>query len=326
MKILKKFGMVFVLMLACSAFFIAACNNGEGNNGENKTILDLIQADGRPNYDDKFDFESGYEQGGAPEAPIIIPADPGGNNVLRMEAEKAEVKNLVNSSGNAVTIHALEHYRFDTRLSGCIATANVSKSNKTQLIFTFESDKSYSGVKVTMRFGSHPQNQTASISSLVTITCNDNNVTPSQSVNWKNDTEYCGSQYMRFNEYEFEIQTEVGENQLIFTYNGQNNGGNLDYVEIHDTACALTDKTHGWYDTASKWEITTYPTETANGQITVTGNKLDDSGIGTSKYPLLPLSEANGYKKETVNGQTIYSFSVLGQTFRITSDGKAYAE
>ena len=162
------------------------------------------------------------------------------------------------------------------------------------------------------------------IGSLVSIECNGADVTPDAHVDYDNDKQYCNSTYMRFNEYEFKIETCVGDNQIIFTYTGGNNGGNLDYIEIKNSDCVLTDKTPGWQDTESEWEIVQAPTASSNGKISVTSLKPNGTDTATNEYEMLPLSEENGYTKSSIGGKDVYFISVIGNTFGFYEDGTEY--
>ena len=362
---MKKIAAVLLCLFIAvpSALAFSACGGQEippppEQSGGSLGWDDIYDPD-RPDTD--FDYDYDYVK---PEPPELVheyvpdpdPAYEAGTAtvVTRMEGENAEVDfHGTNNSAWRNVFSDVDKLAFDFRLSNKLCTRNLNDSwqGGTRLIFTFDSDKSYS-VRVTALISTHDDKtdpyvpaSNFRVRSEGTDASGDGiysyadlsgiELPRAESVELVSGGDV-DSQYFHFAELEFDAAIYEGETSIIFEYSGGGKGCNVDYIEI-DTSANIS----GWDDTfymdgdtaesedgtTSEWVVTQAPTDDDAG--TFTAIKYIADGYHEYNYGLPALKDEEGNLTEgyTAEADGKYSFEfkrgkvtfVPGQTPEVTA-------
>lgn len=287
------------------------------------TIDDILDKENpRPDFDAKFDYESGYVPMDpvTPEPEPELPKDEGPFTAYRMEAENAEFTIAGSQTAeNQLWKDTFTDYHklgFDLRFSGNLATRNLNTSGTTAH-FRFTSDKTYGGVELKVLIGGYP-NSNMGLSEMADIRVNKKAVdTQDITVNSSDCVLLGHNEYMIFKLVTLSVSIQEGENEITFK-SLQARGNNLDYIELHTSANITGWDSEHWSDETSVWTVTQAPTVAEAGKLTVTSTvEIDSNGTTADQvqaYTLPALSAENGYTVEkTSETNTRYSFLLKGE-------------
>ena len=362
MEMKKAAAVLLCLVVALSVVFaFSACGGQEipppPEQSDGTLGWDDIYDPDRPDYG--FDYDYDYVKPDPPELVHEYVPDPdpayetGAETVVtRMEGENAEVDfHGTNDSAWRNEFSDVDKLAFDFRLSNKLCTRNLNDAwqGGTRLIFTFESDKSYT-VRVSALISTHDDKTDPYVPA-------SNFRVRSEGTDANGDGVYSyadlsgiempradsvelvsggdvNSVYFYFATLEFEAAIYEGETSIIFEYSGGGKGCNVDYIEI-DTSAAIS----GWDDTfymdgdtadgsdGTKWYVSQTPTETETGIFTA--QKYIAGAYHEYNYGLPALEDEDGNPTEgyTAEANGAYSFTFKndkvtftpGQTPQITA-------
>lgn len=303
------------------------------------TINDALDPN-RPTGED-LDYVSEYEK---PEPPEIIekveltldPAYASGapTTKYRMEAECADI-HYINDKNDITKDSFTDYYNtaFSHLLSNNLATRNLNNCPDSKLTFKFTSNKSYK-VKMNIMVSAWDDKRDPFVLSdyveisnsgtfnnekamdTLDLTNVSFNYADATALVWGGDV---NDIYWRFKEVQVEISVYEGQNTMVFNMIG-GGGANLDYVEFDSSATFSGFDNNHYNDDTSRWYISTKPTETSTGLITV--EREFNGSMKKYSYGLPALYE-NGklnpfYTEKTVDGMPEYSFKVKNQTLKIS--------
>ena len=355
MKLNKKLTSLFIL--SASLLGIVACGAPTSSNpgssvppsttpsipvpgDEETTILDALDPN-RPSGED-FDYSSDYEPLDPPE-PVIkveLPVDPAygsgaATTKYRMEAECADIH--YQNDKNDITKDTFTDYyntAFSHLLSNNLATRNLNNCPDSHLTFKFTSNKAYK-VKLNIMISAWDEKRDPfvvgdyiEISNSGTFNNEKSEDRPDLS---KLSFAYADAValvgggdvndiYWRFKEVQTEICVYEGQNELVINMIGAG-GANIDYIELDSSATFNGFDNNHYNDDTSRWYISTKPTETTTGVITV--EREIDGAMKKYSYGLPAIKDENGkvnslYTEKIVDGMPEYSFKVKNQTLKIS--------
>ncbi|MGN0805011.1 MAG: hypothetical protein ACI4MS_06480 [Candidatus Coproplasma sp.] len=357
---MKKNGKILssICIATFMAFSFTACNSssstgkpsgdsGGGQKFDKTTIYDIYDED-RPEHD--FDYESTYVRPDPPLAetrfdPEEDPAYANGKAtyVTRMEAENAEINLVNNSTTTWKNVYSdVNNMAFDFRLSGKMATRNLNTAGST-LTFNFKSDKSYT-VKMNLCVSVWDDTHVPFVISDYFAVRSKGIIdganvysyadTTGMSIAWEDTTEMVSggqavSKYFHFATIELNVAVYKGDTSIVIEYAGKG-GANIDYLELNTSAkISGFDSTHytdgdvAKPDEGSEWYVSTYPTDDADGVISV--RKYIDGEYRTYSYGLPKYKTegklTEGYTAKTLSdGKTEYSFTFKNGTYSFVDD------